>query len=90
MRHARKPALLADTRCGCAGCQPCQLFPRFRKGVALTAIRDNATAAISLGIDFWRIKIIVDLVSSAFKAITGALIMRLNLAARLHYTSGRV
>ncbi len=50
------------------------LFLRSRKGLALTAIRDNETAASSLGIDIWRAKFTVYVVTSAFTAMIGALI----------------
>lgn len=49
-------------------------FLRSRNGLALTAIRDNETAARSLGIDIWRTKFIVYVVTSAFTAMVGALI----------------
>ncbi len=50
------------------------LFLRSRQGLALTAIRDNELAAGSLGIDIWRTKFIVYVVTSAFTAMIGALI----------------
>lgn len=50
------------------------LFLRSRKGLALTAIRDNELAAGSLGIDIWRTKFIVYVVTSALTATIGALI----------------
>ncbi|POF27901.1 branched-chain amino acid ABC transporter permease [Roseibium marinum] len=50
------------------------LFLRSRKGLALTAIRDNELAARSLGIDIWRTKFIVYVVTAALTAIVGALI----------------
>lgn len=50
------------------------LFLRSRKGLALTAIRDNELAARSLGIDIWRTKFIVYVVTAALTAMTGALI----------------
>ncbi|MDP2494797.1 branched-chain amino acid ABC transporter permease [Shimia thalassica] len=50
------------------------LFLRSRKGLALTAIRDNELAAGSLGIDIWRTKFIVYVVTSALTAMIGALI----------------
>ncbi|MDP5220703.1 branched-chain amino acid ABC transporter permease [Ruegeria sp. 2205SS24-7] len=50
------------------------LFLRSRKGLALTAIRDNELAASSLGIDIWRTKFIVYVVTSALTAMIGALI----------------
>lgn len=50
------------------------LFLRSRKGLALTAIRDNELAASSLGIDIWRTKFTVYVVTSALTAMIGALI----------------
>ncbi len=50
------------------------LFLRSRKGLALTAIRDNELAAGSLGIDIWRTKFVVYVVTSALTAMIGALI----------------
>ncbi len=50
------------------------LFLRSRQGLALTGIRDNELAAGSLGIDIWRTKFIVYVVTSAFTAMIGALI----------------
>ncbi|KMW60409.1 Branched-chain amino acid transport system permease protein LivM [Candidatus Rhodobacter oscarellae] len=50
------------------------LFLRSRKGLALTAIRDNELAAASLGIDIWRAKFTVYVVTSALTAMIGALI----------------
>ena len=50
------------------------LFLRSRNGLALTAIRDNELAAGSLGIDIWRTKFIVYIVTSALTAMIGALI----------------
>lgn len=49
-------------------------FLRSRKGLALTAIRDNELAASSLGIDIWRTKFTVYVVTSAMTAMIGALI----------------
>ncbi|MBT8155595.1 branched-chain amino acid ABC transporter permease [Epibacterium ulvae] len=49
-------------------------FLRSRKGLALTAIRDNELAAGSLGIDIWRTKFVVYVVTSALAAMIGALI----------------
>ena len=49
-------------------------FLRSRKGLALTAIRDNELAAGSLGIDIWRTKFLVYVVTSALTAMVGALI----------------
>ncbi|MEM1363890.1 MAG: branched-chain amino acid ABC transporter permease [Pseudomonadota bacterium] len=50
------------------------LFLRSRRGLALTAIRDNELAAASLGIDIWRTKFIVYVATSALTAMIGALI----------------
>lgn len=50
------------------------LFLRSRKGLALTAIRDNELAAGSLGIDIWRTKFLVYIVTAALTAMVGALI----------------
>ncbi|MDD9908315.1 MAG: branched-chain amino acid ABC transporter permease [Ahrensia sp.] len=50
------------------------LFLRSRRGLALTAIRDNELAAGSLGIDIWRSQFIVYVVTGALAACTGALI----------------
>lgn len=49
-------------------------FLRSRQGVALTAIRDNELAASSLGIDVWRTKFLVYVVTAALTTLTGALI----------------
>jgi branched-chain amino acid transport system permease protein len=50
------------------------LFLRSRQGLALTAIRDNELAAASLGIDIWRTKFVVYIVTAALTAMVGALI----------------
>ncbi|MFT6168303.1 MAG: branched-chain amino acid transport system permease protein [Celeribacter sp.] len=50
------------------------LFLRSRNGLALTAIRDNELAAGSLGIDIWRTKFVVYVVTAALTAMVGALI----------------
>lgn len=50
------------------------LFLRSRRGLALTAIRDNELAAKSLGIEIWRTKFIVYVVTAAMTAAVGALI----------------
>ncbi|MEL6690821.1 MAG: branched-chain amino acid ABC transporter permease [Pseudomonadota bacterium] len=50
------------------------LFLRSRRGLALTAIRDNELAAGSLGIDIWRTKFVVYVVTGALTAMIGALI----------------
>lgn len=50
------------------------LFLRSRNGLALTAIRDNELAAGSLGIDIWRTKFVVYVVTAGLTAMVGALI----------------
>ncbi|MEL6564965.1 MAG: branched-chain amino acid ABC transporter permease [Pseudomonadota bacterium] len=50
------------------------LLLRSRRGLALTAIRDSEMAASGLGIDIWRTKLEVYVVTSAFTAIIGGLI----------------
>ncbi len=50
------------------------LFLRSRQGLALTAIRDNELAAKSLGIDIWKTKLVVYIVTAALTSATGALI----------------
>lgn len=50
------------------------LLLRSRRGLALTAIRDNELAAGSLGIDIWRTKFFVYVIVSALTAMVGALI----------------
>ncbi len=50
------------------------LFLRSRRGLALTAIRDSETAAAGLGIDIWRTKLEVYVVTSAFTAVIGGLL----------------
>lgn len=47
---------------------------RSRKGLALTAIRDNELAAGSLGINIWQTKFMVYVAASALTAVVGALI----------------
>ncbi|MEL7106492.1 MAG: branched-chain amino acid ABC transporter permease [Pseudomonadota bacterium] len=49
-------------------------FLRSRRGLALTAIRDNETAASGLGIDIWRTKLEVYVVTSALTAMIGGII----------------
>jgi branched-chain amino acid transport system permease protein len=49
-------------------------YLRSRNGLALTAIRDNELAAGSLGIDIWRTKFLVYIVTAALTAMVGALI----------------
>lgn len=50
------------------------LFLRSRKGLALSAIRDNELAASSLGIDIWRTKFLVYIVTASLTSMVGALI----------------
>lgn len=50
------------------------LFLRLRKGLALMAIRDNELAAGSLGIDIWRTKFLVYVITAALTALAGGLI----------------
>ena len=50
------------------------LFLRSRRGLALTAIRDNELAASSLGIDIWRTKFVVYIVTAALTSMLGSLI----------------
>ena len=50
------------------------MFLRSRKGLALTAIRDNEVAAAGLGIDIWRTKFVVYVVTAALTSMIGALI----------------
>lgn len=50
------------------------LFLRSRQGLALTAIRDNELAAGSLGIDIWRTKFVVYIVTAGLTSMVGALI----------------
>lgn len=50
------------------------LFLRSNRGLALTAIRDSEIAAAGLGINIWRTKLEVYVVTSAFTAIIGGLI----------------
>lgn len=49
-------------------------FLRSHRGLALTAIRDSEVAAAGLGINIWRTKLEVYVVTSAFTAIIGGLI----------------
>lgn len=49
-------------------------FLRSRRGLALTAIRDNELAASSLGIDIWRTKFVVYVITAALTTIVGAVI----------------
>lgn len=50
------------------------LFLRSRRGLALTAIRDNELAAGSLGIDIWRTKFLVYVLVGGLTTLVGALI----------------
>lgn len=50
------------------------LFLRSRKGLALTAIRDNELAASSLGIDIWKTKFFTYVITAALTSMVGALI----------------
>jgi len=50
------------------------LLLRSNRGLALTAIRDSEVAAAGLGINIWRTKLEVYVVTSAFTAIIGGLI----------------
>jgi len=47
---------------------------RSRRGLALTAIRDNELAARSLGIDIWRTKFVTYVIVGGLTSLTGALI----------------
>jgi branched-chain amino acid transport system permease protein len=49
-------------------------YMRSRQGVALMAIRDNELAAKSLGIDIWRTKFFVYVVTGGLTSLVGALI----------------
>lgn len=58
-----------------AGCiAAAYLILRSRRGLALTAIRDNELGAAALGIDIWRTKFWVYVAVSGLTALTGALI----------------
>ena len=50
------------------------LFLRSRRGLALKAIRDNETAAAGFGVDIWRTKLEVYVVTAALTSIIGGLI----------------
>ena len=50
------------------------LFLRSRKGLALTAIRNNELAAGSLGIDIWRTKFLVYVGTAALTTMVGGLV----------------
>ena len=50
------------------------LLLRSRSGLALTAIRDNETAAESFGIDIWRTKVAVYVLTIGLTSATGALL----------------
>jgi branched-subunit amino acid ABC-type transport system permease component len=43
------------------------LILRSRRGLALGAIRDHETAAASLGVDIYRIKLVVYIATAAFR-----------------------
>lgn len=47
---------------------------RSRRGLQLTAIRDNELASSSLGIDIWRTKFMVYIMTAALTSVVGALI----------------
>ena len=50
------------------------LFLRSKQGLALTAIRDNELAAGSLGIDIWKTKFIVYVITAGLTSLVGSLI----------------
>lgn len=50
------------------------LLLRSRRGLALTAIRDNELAAGSLGIDIWRTKFVVYVTACGLASVVGALL----------------
>ena len=50
------------------------LILRSRRGLALGAIRDHETAAASLGVDIYRIKLVVYIATAAMTGMIGALI----------------
>ncbi|PCH98736.1 MAG: branched-chain amino acid ABC transporter permease [Rhodobacteraceae bacterium] len=50
------------------------LFLRSRTGLSLSAIRDNELAAGSLGIDIWRTKFVVYIVTAGLTSLVGGLI----------------
>lgn len=50
------------------------LILRSRNGLALTAIRDNELASKSFGIDIWRRKFMIYIITAALTSATGALI----------------
>ncbi len=50
------------------------LFLRSKRGLALTAIRDNEAAAAGLGVNIWRTKLEVYVVTAALTAVIGGLI----------------
>ena len=65
-------------------------FLRSRKGLALSAIRDNELAASSLGIDIWRTKLLVYVTTASLTSMVGALIFlqKLRISPTPHtYTS---
>ena len=50
------------------------VFLRSKRGLALTAIRDNESAASGLGVNIWRTKLEVYVVTAALTAMVGGLI----------------
>lgn len=50
------------------------VFLRSRNGLAMTAIRDNELAAESLGINIWRTKFVVYVLTAGLTSVVGALI----------------
>ncbi|SMD03929.1 branched-chain amino acid ABC transporter permease [Primorskyibacter flagellatus] len=55
------------------------LLLRSRKGLALTAIRDNELASASLGIDIWRTKFFVYVVTSGLTSVLGGALTSLRV-----------
>lgn len=62
------------------------LFLHSNRGLALTAIRDSVAAVAGLGINIWRTKLELYIVTSAFIAVIGGLIF---LQYREFYTMRR-
>lgn len=54
-------------------------FLRSKRGLALTAIRDNEAAASGLGVNIWRTKLEVYVVTAALTSVIGGLIFLQNL-----------
>lgn len=52
---------------------------RSRQGLGLTAVRDNEAAAASLGVDVWRLKLVVYVSVAGVTGVAGALIFLQNL-----------